>query len=96
LEHDADTILLHELCHWVIDAKQLPMMTLRLNSGDRYHGEKLFGRTDKDNQNETRHTEEFCILLAGSARRLAELRPSLGDRDDILSNAMRYDVFNEC
>jgi len=87
-----DTIILHELIHVLIDSGWLDRSTLKPNAKDKYHGERLYAKTDKENQHVTRHTEEFCILLASAAQRLYEIDKRYRDRVDVIDKAMRADL----
>lgn len=91
-EVSLDTILLHELCHMLIDSKHRSVVDFAIDKKDRYYGEKLFRKTDFENQTVTKHTREFCDLLAAAAQRLSELRHGFKDRAEVIQSAMRYDL----
>jgi hypothetical protein len=92
-EPAVEALLTHELCHWLVDTGQVSKMGLRLNSGDRYHGGRLYRKTDPEYEAGTRHTKDFCSLLAAGARQLAHLDRGFKDRLEVIEAAMRYDVF---
>ncbi len=63
-EKETDALIIHELCHMIIDSNSLEKINFQINSKDIYHGNKLYKKTDYVNQRITRHTEEFCHILA--------------------------------
>ncbi len=87
-----DAILVHELCHLLINSKNVEISGLTLDSKARYHGEKLYKKTDIENQGTTKHTLEFCTVLAAAANRLQESNSAFLDRWDAIGEAMRYDL----
>lgn len=88
-ESDFDTILIHELCHLVIDSSSVQ---LTFDQKSRYSGERLYKKTDRENECVTKHNVQFCTLLAAAAERYAKYSSTLTTRWDVLNSAMRYDI----
>lgn len=91
-ENDFDTILVHELCHLVLDSNSLGLTNLTLDQKSRYSGERLYKKTDRENEKFTKHSVQFCTLLAAAAERYAKHSSALPTRWDVLNSAMRYDL----
>ena len=91
-DKEFDPIVLHEVIHMVIDSRVLPDVWKNLDATDQYHGNKLYKKTDTQNEKRTRHTEQFCALPAYAAQLLAELKNTYEDRWDVINRAMRADV----
>lgn len=89
---DCDAIILHELVHFVKDSNLLEAMTLNVSAKDKYHGIRLHSQTDIDTEKRTRHTKEFCIILAAACRQLASQDPRYRDRIHVQHLAMIADV----
>jgi hypothetical protein len=94
-EMAVDTIVLHELCHWIIDSRQAATTPLQPDDADRLAGQALYARTDTANVAKTRHTGAFCTLLAAASRVLAEADPRFPDRLAVIESAMRYDLIGQ-
>ncbi|WP_427501687.1 hypothetical protein ACQE3E_23725 (plasmid) [Methylomonas sp. MED-D] len=91
-ESDFDTILIHKLCHLVLDSNSLGLTNLTLDQKSRYSGERLYKKTDRENERITKHSVQFCTLLAAAAERYAKNSPVLSIRSAVLDSAMRYDL----
>lgn len=91
-ESDFDTILIHELCHLVLDSNSLGLTNLTLDQKSRYSGERLYKKTDRENERITKHSVQFCTLLAAAAERYAKNSTVLSTRSAVLNSAMRYDL----
>lgn len=89
---DIDTILLHELCHMLIDSKSREPSTTAIDEKSRYHGERLYKKTDVENEAVTRHSPFFCSLLSMAAEKYATQYKTLADRWEVIDSAMRYDL----
>ena len=91
-DSDFDTILIHELCHLVLDSNSLAQTNLVLDPKSHYCGERLYKKTDRENERYTKHDIQFCTILATAADRYAKLSGVLPTRWDVLNSAMRYDL----
>jgi len=91
---DFNSILLHEACHLIIDGKLSNNIELPITEKDRYYGDRLFKKTDYKNEFITRHTINFCILLAAAAQRYSKISEDFTDRWAVINSAMRYDLKN--
>lgn len=91
-DKELDSILLHEICHLAIDGKMQSSIQSLIDSKAKYHGERLYKKTDRENETATSHTLEFCIVLAGAAERHAQISSLFEDRLDVINFAMRYDL----
>lgn len=89
---ELDTILIHEICHLIIDSDSLSLTKFSLNEKSRYSGERLYKKTDQHNEQITKHTIKFCTLLAAAAEIYASLSDELNTREAVLNSAMRYDL----
>jgi hypothetical protein len=87
-----ETLLLHEICHLLIDEELKETASSLLDEKAKYHGERLHRRTDQEFERRTRHTREFCDLLSAAAERYAAKRQGLVDRWAVINSAMRYDL----
>lgn len=90
-QDEMDTILLHELCHWVIDGDAQALASLDVDEDSRRWAQCLYDSTDKDNEITTRHDLEFCTVLSASAATYASRSASLPTRAAVLRSAMRFD-----
>jgi hypothetical protein len=87
-----DALLLHEACHLVIDSGSLGYIAA-MDAKAAYYGDKLYKKTDTENERITKHTPEFCRILAGGAERLRLARPDVfADRWDALLESMQFDL----
>lgn len=87
-----DSLIIHELCHLMIDAKLLNDCEIPFGKKDKYHGQKLYKKTDIINVHRTRHDEEFCTLLAYACEIAAQKSELFDDRWSAIDLAMRYDT----
>jgi len=86
-----DALLLHELCHMVIDSKMIEKKLAHyVNSKDIYHGKRLYKKTDRYNERYTRHTEEFCIILSAASQRAGCIYEHYNGRWDVIDRAMKH------
>lgn len=91
-EKEIDSLLIHELCHMVIDSNSLEKTTIIISEKDWYHGNKLHKKTDVENERITKHTIDFCNLLT-TVSEIASTKYSLfQDRWGCINSAMRYDL----
>lgn len=90
-EKEIDSLLIHELCHMVLDSKGLSGAKVSADVKDQYHGDKLYKKTNTKNENITKHTKEFCDLLSAASEIASKTYPVFQDRWDVINNAMRYD-----
>ena len=91
-EKEIDTLLLHELCHMVLDSNGLSDAKITVDEKDKYHGNKLYKKTDVENENRTKHTKEFCDLLSAASDIASKKYSVFQDRWDVINSAMRYDL----
>lgn len=91
-ESHLDAIVLHELCHWAIDASVLGPDGLVPDQVDQLHGDAIYQRLDWTQEAATKHTRSFCALLAAATQRLAERHIGFQDRYEAMNSAMRYDL----
>ena len=89
---DLDTILIHEICHLVIDSNFINQISLRIDEKSRYHGDRLYKKTDRENERITKHDIRFCHLLSAAADKYSSSSEILPSRWDVLNSAMRYDL----
>ena len=88
---DLEALILHELCHMVIDSKIIKKDLVHYtNSKDAYHGIKLYKKTDQENERYTKHTEEFCIVLSAASQKAACKYEQYRDRWDVINRAMKH------
>lgn len=85
---DLDALIIHELCHTVCDSGI--NLGVVLAKDDLYHGKKLYHKTDIENMNVTKHTEEFCNILAAAAAKAAKVLDGFKDRWDVINRAMKH------
>ena len=91
-EKEIDSLLIHEICHMVLDSNSLDKTTITINKKDKYHGNKLYNRTDVENERITKHTNEFCNLLSSASEVASTIYHVFLDRWDCINSAMRYDL----
>lgn len=91
-ENDIDSLLIHELCHMVLDSNSLNDTSINICEKDKFHGNKLFKKTDSENVRVTKHTEEFCNLLSAVSDKVPIKMNVFNDRWDCINSAMRYDL----
>jgi hypothetical protein len=90
-DNDFNSILLHEACHLVIDGQLMSFINLPVDEKAKYHGERLYKRTDRQNESVTKHSIQFCTLLAAGAQRYSDIS-HFPDRWAVINSAMRYDM----
>lgn len=87
-----EALMFHECCHLIIDSNSIGKIE-NIDPKASYHGGKLYKKTDTENEHITKHSPEFCRLLAGGAERLHLARPdAFRDRWDVINEAMRFDL----
>ena len=86
------SLIIHELCHMVLISGEINNTNITIGSKDKYHGNKLYKQTDTINEGITRHTNDFCILLAAASEIAAQKYTLFNDRWDCINSAMRYDL----
>ena len=91
-EFDFDTILIHEICHLILDSNSPGLTNLALDEKSRYNGERLHNKTDRENETITKHSVKFCTLLAAAAEKYAKQSKVLTTRWNVLDSAMRFDL----
>lgn len=91
-EKEIDSLLIHELCHMIIDSNSINATAITFTEKDRYHGNKLYKKTDVENEHTTKHTEEFCNLLAAVSDIASKKMEGFRYRSDWINSAMRYDL----
>lgn len=91
-EKETDSLLIHELCHMVLDSNGISDAKITTDEKDNYHGNKLYKKTDVENENITKHTKEFCDLLSAASEIASKKYSVFHDRWDAINNAMRYDL----
>jgi len=89
---ELESLLIHELCHMVMDSGILSDTNISSGKKDKYHGIKLYKKTDARNEDITKHTEGFCILLSTVSGIASSKYEIFKDRWDVINNAMRYDL----
>jgi hypothetical protein len=77
----------------IIDSSSLNEIDAIIGEKDKYHGGKLYKKTDIENERITRHTVQFCNLLSTACEIAAKKYPNeFNDRWDCINSAMRYDL----
>jgi hypothetical protein len=90
--NEIDSLLIHELCHMILDSNNLDSTTITISEKDRYHGKKLHNKTDIENEGKTKHTIDYCNLLSSVCEIASTKYPGFQDRWDCINSAMRYDL----
>lgn len=89
---ELDALLLHELCHWYIDA-DLQMTTPMPCCVDALRrGSDLYNRTDSYREYETRHTLSFCQLLCEASIRAENAGLLAQGAEAFAVTAMKFDI----
>lgn len=91
-EAKLDALLIHELCHLLIDSSNLANSTLDIDTAAKHLGKKLYELTDKENQESTRHTIEFCEVLSAACISAESAISPKKSRLRRINDAMRFDV----
>ncbi len=93
-DKEIHSLLMHEICHMIIDSNSLNEINSTFSEKDKYHGgRKLYKRTDIENKRITKHSVQFCNLLSAASEIAAQKYPNeFTDRWDCINNAMRYDL----
>lgn len=89
---EIEPLLIHEICHLVVDANLYEECSLSPGQKDNYHGEKLHKKTDIENESITQHDIEFCKLLATASEKISTIREKYPDRWSVIKSAMRFDL----
>jgi hypothetical protein len=86
-----DALLLHELCHAVIDSSYIEKLNVKRNVTDDKQGEKLFEYVMPD---DNFHDLEFCQLLSYAANIYKNVDSRFKNRQDVIDYAMKFDKFD--
>lgn len=89
---ERDSLLCHELCHFVMDSHLVGSPGMVPDEEDKARGQVLYDRTDKAFEHRTKHTLDFCTVLAWAARRAVDRLPHLEDIDQFIDLAVRFDT----
>lgn len=89
---DTDALIIHELCHMLIDSNYLHSINFVVGPMDISDGNKLYKKTDVENIMITRHDQNFCQLLAAAGEIAQKKLDCYNDRWDFINSAMRYDM----
>lgn len=87
-----DAIIIHELCHLMIESCNVINTSLVMDDAAKYLGKKLWDKTDTENEHITRHTHEFCIVLAAASSNAHKRIPAFKSKLKVLDLAMRFDM----
>jgi hypothetical protein len=90
---DLDALILHELCHMVIDANIVSDISVKITEKDEKQGYKLFEKTYSRHDTNPMHPEIFCNLLASLSTKTSKVLAGYKNRWDVINRAMKYDIF---
>jgi len=86
---EIDTILIHELAHWIINAR---LSAPKLSGDEITLGDNIFKRTDHQNIAMTQHTNTFCQLLAHGCINYNKKYSAFPTPQECIESAMRFDI----
>ena len=86
---EGDSLLIHELCHLLIDSGSINGIKTKITEKDKYHGSKLYRKTDQEHEQLTKHNLEFCILLAAAGEAAGQVHVEFKDRWDLINSSIR-------
>ncbi len=89
-ELDLDALLIHELCHMVIDSGMIHHVGLSISNDDKECGDRLYQKTDYWIAHTTRHDKLFCQLLCAAARKAFFELKKYSSCEDIIRRAMKH------
>lgn len=90
--NEVEALVLHELCHWYIDAGLQSSHPIAIDAADRIEAEALYGKTDRHLEHRTKHTLQFCELLCNVAGRAVDASVGCSSRQAVVACAMRFDI----
>jgi hypothetical protein len=84
-------LLIHELCHMVIESELIKDIPLKIDKEAMQCGEEIYNKTDKLNENVTKHYLVFCQILAIASHKTQFIYNRLyTDKWDVIKRAMRH------
>lgn len=89
-ELDLEALIIHEICHMVIDAN----IRFRIKPEDELNGIKQFEKLDKFLQDNPTHDLHFYKVLAAAAREASSIY-DYKDSFDVMNRAMKYDTYGD-
>ena len=89
-----DALIMHELCHMLINSGYHPKCPVKIGKHDLLQGSKLFDRTNPEMSFNTQHDLEFCQFLAAAADKMRRTDTRFKNRWDVLNHAMKFDMFD--
>ena len=90
---DLDTMIVHELTHFMIESGRTDLINLSENA--KILGDDLYKLTDRCNEDRTRHTEIFCKVLSQLCINYNQATHNFISNFDVMKSAMRFDIFED-
>jgi len=90
--HKIDALIIHELCHLIIDSNNVQNTTLEIDDSANYLGKKMWDNTDIENEAISRHTIEFCTVLAAASLNAMKYLSTFDSKLKVINQAMRFDM----
>lgn len=84
-----DALIIHELAHMVVDADLTSQIASKPTRKTTEIGNKMYKGTDREVMHITKHTKEFCLVLA-SAATLCWKKLGYKDAWDVVARAMKH------
>lgn len=86
-----NAIILHELCHAVIDSRHIDKLPIKRTLTDDNQGSKLLGNVPPDDEF---HDLEFCQVLSFAANKMKYIDSRYKDRKEVIDYAMKFNKFD--
>ena len=90
-----DGLIIHELCHWYIEADLLKAHPMVPSLPDRVLAKNIYQQTPRELESETQHSLEFCELVCAVSSRAAKAFPRFKDSKEVVTLAMQYSIMND-
>lgn len=91
-QKDADALIIHELCHWYIDAGLFKRHPPSSNTTIAQNAQAIPNKLSSAPHHAVFHGKDFCFLLAAISEKAANYDSSFTNTWDVITRAIKLDI----